>query len=183
MLFFWNFLPFSMIQQMLAIWFLVLLPFLNSACTSWSYKFTYFSGLPWNILSIILLACDMSATVLYFEHPLTLSFFGIGMKTDMFQSCSHCCIFQICGHIECNTLTTSSFEILSSLTGSPSALLALFVVIFPAHLIPYSKMSGSRWVITLLWLSGPLRTVFILFFCVFLPFFLICSASGPIQNP
>ena len=26
----------------------------------------------------------------WFEHPLTLPFFGIGMKTDLFQSCGHC---------------------------------------------------------------------------------------------
>jgi len=128
----WNFFAFAMIQQMLAIWFLVSLPFLNPACTSWSYQFTYFSGLPWKILSIILLACDLSEIVLYFEHPLALPFFGIGMKTDIFQSCSHCCIFQICGHIECNTLTTSSFEILNSSTGIPSAPQALFVVMLPA---------------------------------------------------
>ena len=25
-----------------------------------------------------------------FEHPLALPFFGIGMKTDLFQSCGHC---------------------------------------------------------------------------------------------
>ena len=37
-----------------------------------------------------LLACEMSAIVQYFEHSLTLPFFGIGMKTDLFQSCGHC---------------------------------------------------------------------------------------------
>ena len=31
-----------------------------------------------------LLACEMSAIVQYFEHSLTLPFFGIGMKTDLF---------------------------------------------------------------------------------------------------
>ena len=34
------------------------------------------------------------------------------MKTDLSQSCGHCCIFQICWHIECNTFTTSPFRIL-----------------------------------------------------------------------
>jgi len=37
-----------------------------------------------------LLACEMSAIVRYFEHSLALPFFGIGMKTDLFQSCGHC---------------------------------------------------------------------------------------------
>ena len=41
-------------------------------------------------LSIILLACEMRAIVQYFEHSLSLPFFGIGMKTDLFQSCGHC---------------------------------------------------------------------------------------------
>ena len=36
-----------------------------------------------------LLACEMSAIVCYFEHSLALPFFGIGMKTDLFQSCGH----------------------------------------------------------------------------------------------
>ena len=39
---------------------------------------------------------------------LALPFFGIGMKTDLFQSCGHCWVFQICWHIECSTFTASS---------------------------------------------------------------------------
>ena len=31
------------------------------------------------------------------------------MKTDLFQSCGHCWVFQICWHIECSTFTASSF--------------------------------------------------------------------------
>ena len=40
-MFFWNCLAFSMIQQMLAIWSLVPLPFLKPAWTSGSSRFTY----------------------------------------------------------------------------------------------------------------------------------------------
>ena len=40
-MFFWNSLAFAMIQQMLAIWSLVPLPFLNPAWTSGSSQFTY----------------------------------------------------------------------------------------------------------------------------------------------
>ena len=43
---------------------------------------------------------------------LALLFFVIWMKTDLFQSCVHCWIFQIYWHIECSTLTASSFRIL-----------------------------------------------------------------------
>ena len=52
-----------MIQQMLANWSLVLLPFLNPACTSESSQFTYFWGPASWILSITLLACEMNVLV------------------------------------------------------------------------------------------------------------------------
>ena len=111
----------------------------------------------WRILSITLLACEMSAIVEYFEHSLALPFFGIGMKTDLFQSCGHCWVFQICWHIECSTFIASSFRIWNSSTGIPSPPLALFVVmLYKVHLISHSRMSGSRWVITPSWLSGSL---------------------------
>ena len=63
--------------------------------------------------------------------------------------------FQIWWHIECSTFTASSFRIWTSSTGIPSPPLALFIVMLPkAHLTSHSRMSGSRWVITPLWLSG-----------------------------
>ena len=77
---------------------LVPLSFLNPAWTSGSSWFTYCWGLAWRILSITLLACEMSAIVQWFEHSLALPFFGIGMKTDLSQSCGHCWVFQICWH-------------------------------------------------------------------------------------
>ena len=92
--------PFAMIQRVLVIWSLVPLPFLNPACTPESSRFMYCWSLAWRILSIILLACEMSAIVWYFEHSVALPFFGIEMKTDLFQSCGHCWVFQICWHIE-----------------------------------------------------------------------------------
>ena len=109
-----------MIQRMLAIWSLVLLPFLNPAWTSGSSWFTYCWSLAWRILSITLLACEGSAIVQQFEHSLALPFFGIGMKIDLFQSCGHCWVFQICWHIECSTFIASSFRIRNSSTGIPS---------------------------------------------------------------
>ena len=48
---------------MLAIWSLVPLPFLHPAWTSQSSQFTYCWSLVWRILSITLLACEMSAVV------------------------------------------------------------------------------------------------------------------------
>ena len=66
-----------MIQQTLAIWSLVPLPFLNSTWTSGSSQFMYCWSLAWRILSITLLVCEISAIVQKFEHCLTLPFFGI----------------------------------------------------------------------------------------------------------
>ena len=154
-MFFWNFLAFSLIQWMLAIWFLAPLPYLNTACTYGSSLFTYRWGLAWRILSITFQACEMSTIVLQFEHSLALSFFGIRIKTNCFQSCGCCWVFQTFWHIEWSTFKASSFKIWNSSTGIPSPPIALFIVMLPkAHLTSHFKMSGSRWVITPLWLSG-----------------------------
>ena len=83
--------------------------FSKPAWTSGSSRFMYCWSLAWRILSITLLACEMSAIVRWSEHSLALLSFGIGMKTDLFQSCGHCWVFQICCHIECSTFTASSF--------------------------------------------------------------------------
>ena len=50
---------------------------------------------------------------------------------DLFQSCGHCWVFQICWHKECSTFTASSFRIWNSSTGIASPPLALFLVMFP----------------------------------------------------
>jgi len=100
------------------------------------------------------------------------------MKTDLFQSCGHCWVFQICWHIECSTFTASSFRIWNSSTGIPSPPLALFVVMLPkAHLTSHSRMSGSRSVITPWWLSGLWRSFFYSFSVYSCHLFLISSAS------
>ena len=69
---FWNSLALSMIQLILAVWPLVPLPFLNPAWTSRSSWFMYCWNLAWRILSITLLACEMSAIMWQFEHSLAL---------------------------------------------------------------------------------------------------------------
>ena len=110
--FFWNSLAILMIQQMLVIWSLVPLSFLNPAWTSGSSQFTYCWSLAWRILSITLLACEMSTIVRQFEHSLALPFFGIGMKTDLFQSYGYCWVLQICwrtGVEKCNRLLCVNF--------------------------------------------------------------------------
>ena len=142
---------------MLIIWSLVPLPFIKPTWTSGSSWSLDCWSLAWIILSITLLACEMSAIVLW-------AFFDIAFLRDWnenwpFQSCGHCWVFQICWHIEWSTFTASSFRIWNNSTGILSPQLALFVVMFPkAHLTSHSRMSGSRWVIIPSWLSGSWRS-------------------------
>ena len=112
-MFSWNSLPFSVIHWMLQIWSLVPLPFLKPAWTSGSSQFTYYWSLAWRILSITSMWDECNCAVVW-------AFFGIGMKTDCFQSCGDCWVFQICWHVECSTFTASSFRIWNSSTGIPS---------------------------------------------------------------
>ena len=147
-----NSLAFSMIQWMLAILPLVPLCFLHPAWTSGSSRFTenfehYLTSM-WD-------ECNCVVVWAFFG----IAFLGIEMKTDVFHSCGHCWVFQICWHFECSPFTASSFRIWNNSTGIPSPPLALFVVMLPkAHLTSHSRMSGSTWVITPLWLSGSWRS-------------------------
>ena len=141
-----------MIQRMLAIWSLVRLPFLKPA---WTPEF----------MIHILLKPGLENFKHYFTsmsdecNSLGLPFFGIGIKTDLFQSCGHCWVFQIAWHIECSTFTALSFWIWNGSTGIPSPPLALFIVMLSkAHLTSHSRMSISRWVITPSWWSRSWRS-------------------------
>ena len=146
-----------MIQQMLAIWSLVPLPFLKPAWTIRKFtvhvllkpgleNFEYYFTSVWDECNCVVIQ----------------AFFGIAFLwdwNDLFQSCSHCWIFQICWHIECSTFTASSFRIWNSSTGIPSPLLALFIVMLPKdNLTSHSRMFGSRWMITRSWISGLWRS-------------------------
>ena len=132
MFFSWNS-AFSMIQWMLAIWSLVLLPFLSPFWTFASSWFRYCWSLAWRILSITLLVREMSAVLRQVEHFLAFPFFGIQTKTDLFHSCEHCWVFQICWHIGCSILTAWSFSIWNSSTGIVSPPLDLFIVMLSKH--------------------------------------------------
>ena len=115
----------------------------------------------WNFTVLVLLKPSLENFEHYFASvwveyhcAVVWTFFGISLlwdwnETDLFQSCGHCWVFQICWYIECITFTASSFGIWNSSTGIPSPPLALFMVMLPkAHLTSHSRMSGSRWVIT-----------------------------------
>ena len=154
-----------MILQILAIWFLVPLPFLNPAWTSESSQllkpglenFEHYFTSVWD-------ECHCEVVLAFFD----IAFHWDWNENWPFPILCHCWVFQICWHIECSTFTVSSFRIWNSTTGIPSLPLALFVVMLPkSHLTSHSRISGSRWVITPLWLSGSWRS-FLYSFCVFL---------------
>ena len=126
--------------------------------------FTYCWSLAWRILSITLLACEMSAIMQWFEHSLALPFWL--MKTDPFQSCGHCWVFHT-DILNAALSQKSSFRTWNSSTGILSPPLALFVVMLPKALLTlHSEMSGSRWVITPSWLSGSWRPFWIVLLCI-----------------
>ena len=66
-----------MIQWMLANWPLVPLPFLHAAWTSGNSWFVYYWSLSWRILSITLLACEISANCV-----VVWTFIGIAFVWD-----------------------------------------------------------------------------------------------------
>ena len=112
----------------------------------------------------------MTAIVQWLEHSLVLPFLGTGVRKDIFQSCGHCWVFQICWHIDCSTLIASSFRILNSSAGISSLPLVLLEAPLPkAHFTSHSRMSGSEWETIPLWLSQSLISFFVQFFCVFFP--------------
>ena len=145
-MFFWNFLTFLVIQRMLAIWFLVSLPFLAETSSLNIWKFTvhvrlkpglenfehYFASL-WD---------EWTCVVVW-------AFFGIAFLWDWNENWPFLALWPLLSfpnfwHIECSTFTASSFRIWNSATGIPSPLVALFSVIFPkTHLTSHSSRSGS----------------------------------------
>ena len=94
-----------------------------------------------------------------------------GTKIHLFQSCSHCQVFQFCWHIKCSTFTASSFSIWTSSAGIPSPPLALFVVMPTWLHTPGFLAPGD------LWLSGSLCPFLYSFSVYFCHLFLIPSAS------
>ena len=80
-------------------------------------------------------------------------------------------------HIECSSLTASSFRIWNSLTRILSPPLALFILMLPkVRLTLHFRMSVSSWVIIPSWLSGSWRS-FLYSSVYYCHFFLISSAS------
>ena len=59
--------------------------FSKTSLNIWMFTVHVLLKLAWRILSVTLLACEMSVIMWLFEHSLALPFFVIGMKTDLFS--------------------------------------------------------------------------------------------------
>ena len=106
-------------------WFLVPLPFINPVCTPSSSQFTYYWSLGWRILSISLLACEIST--LYGGLNILWHCPSLELKRKLtFSSPVATAVFQVYCPIKCSTLTESFFRIWNSSAGIPSPPPALF---------------------------------------------------------
>ena len=73
-MFFWNSLAFSIIQWILAVWYLVLLPLQNPACTYGSSWFMYCWSLTWNIFEH-----NLASMWNEYTYRVVWTFFGIAL--------------------------------------------------------------------------------------------------------
>ena len=134
-MFFWNSLNFSMIQWMLAIWSLVPRPFLNPTCKICTFSVHKLLNPGLEDFEHNLTSMGDECSCLVDWTFVSAALLGNGMRIDLFQSCGHCGVFQICWHNECSTILASSFKILNSSAAIPSAPLALLAAVLPkAHL-------------------------------------------------
>ena len=170
---------------MLAIWPLVPVPFLNPACSSGSSWFTHGCSQAWGILSITLLAWEMSTIV----DVNVGTFFGISLFWDWNENWPFPVLWPLLNFPNfltywCSSFTSSTIRMLNSSAGIPSPPLALLVVMLPrAHLTSHSRMSGSRWVITLSWLYRSLRPFFLYSSYVYSCHLFLISSSSVRSTP
>ena len=106
--------PLAVCKSSLNIWQFLVLVLLKPSLKDFEHNLASM----WNVCSCMVIWTFFGIVLL-----------GIGMETDLFQSCGHCWVFEICWHIECSILTASSFRIWNSSAGISSPPVALFTVI------------------------------------------------------
>ena len=153
-----------MIQQMLAIWCLVPLPFLNPPCTSGSSWFTYCWSLAQKIFERNLASMwnESNCSVVW-------TFFGFAVIWNYNENCPFPVLWLLLNFPNLLTYWVQHFHsrTWNNSTGIPSPPLGLFVVMLPkAQWTSHPRMSGSRWVITPSWLTGSWRIFWIVLLCI-----------------
>ena len=127
-----------MIQWMLAIWLLVLLPFLNSACTCESSQVMYCWRLAWRILSITVLACEIKATVWLLEYLWHCPSLGLKWTLILSSSVATAEFSRFAGILSAAVYRHHLLWFEFSSAGIPSPSLVLFLVMLPkTHLTLY----------------------------------------------
>ena len=132
----------------------------------------------WKFMVHVLLKTGLENSEHYFTSmwdkcncAIVWTFFGIAFLwdwSDLFQSCGHCWVFQICWCIECSTFTASSFRIWNSWTGIPSSPLALFIEMLPNTWLCISGcLALGKWSHHCGYLGH--KDLFCIYFRVFLP--------------
>ena len=106
--------PLAVCKSSLNIWQFLVLVLLKPSLKDFEHNLASM----WNVCSCMVIWTFFGIVLL-----------GLGMETDLFQSCGHCWVFEICWHIECSILTASSFRIWNSSAGISSPPVALFTVI------------------------------------------------------
>ena len=146
---FWNSLVFLMVQQMLAIWSLVPLPFLKPAWTSGSSRFMYSWRLAWNFEHYFTSVWDECNCVVVW------AFFSIAFLWHWNENWSFPVLWPLLSFPNLLEYWVQHFysiifqDLKFNSTGIPSPPLALFIVILPKVLLTlHSRMSLSSWVIT-----------------------------------
>ena len=163
-----------MIQWMLAIWSLVPLSLQNTACIKYIWKFSvhvllkpslkdfeYTLASMWNECNCIVIWTFFGIFFLW-HFPVLWPLLSFPNQLPYWVEHFDSFIFRI---------WNSSAEI-------PSLRLTLLVINLPeAHLTSHSRLSCSRWVTTLSWLSGSLRPFLYSYYVYSCQLFLISSAS------
>ena len=136
------------------------------------------------LLKVILKDFEHYLATLWNEHNCVVvwAFFGNALFWDWNENWPFLVLWPLLSFPDLLTLvqhfnSVSSFRILNSSAEIPSRPLAFLIVMLPkAHLTSHSRMFGSRWVTTPLWLSQSLR-LFLYSSVYSCHLFLISSAS------
>ena len=142
-----------MIQQRLAIWSLVPLPFLKPAWTSRSSQFMNCWSLAWRILSITLLVCEIECNC-----AVVRAFYGTAFLWDWNENWLFAVRWPLLSFPDLlkywvQHFYSIIFQDLKQLNWNSITFTSFVVMLSKAHLTSHSRMSGSRWMITPSWLS------------------------------
>ena len=171
-MFFYTFLPFSVIHWMLVTWFLVPLPFLPDLNT---WKFLVHAILKPRLEDF---EYNLSSMGNELSCPVVWTFFSTVLLGNWDEDWTFPVLWPLLGFPNLPAywgqhFTASFFfffKILNSFVGIPSLPLSFLAAVLPkTHLTSDSRMSGSEWEPTPSWLSRTLKPLCTVLLCMKLP--------------